>query len=165
MTYIELQFACIEPHYSKFAIILLEYFQLRKVRANFVGEKTWYSNKTRKAMYWTLYYYFIFSIVTSVKVRMEPHYNKFAIRTFRALYKINRQYCSISWWGYKVFETIEKIFVQHLNWYNKYKWWNVRPWKSTNWELSDPANFTNCEMSGLRNVRLPCLICTKMILE
>jgi len=38
--YIELQFARIEPHYSKFAIILLEYFQLRKVRANFVGEKT-----------------------------------------------------------------------------------------------------------------------------
>jgi len=27
--------------------------------------------------------------------------------------------------------------------------------ESTNWELSNPANFTNWEMSGLRNVRLP----------
>ena len=71
-------------------------------------------------MYWTLYYFFIFPIVTSVKVQlalMEPHYREFAIRTFRALKKINRQYCTISCWDNKVFETVKKIFVQYLNWY------------------------------------------------
>jgi len=31
---------------------------------------------------------------------------------------------------------------------------NVRPWKSTNWELSDLANFINWKMSGLKIVRI-----------
>ena len=40
---------------------------------------------------------------------------------------------------------------------------NVLPCKSTNWELSDPANFTNWEMSGLRIVRISFTFMTKLI--